>query len=113
MPSNGTVWSRLADQPNYTAVCPDTDGDGTHDVWDDDNDGDGVVDAVDLAPSTNGGTHDDSNPVNLTVNNLQPNLPVFVDLQVRPTDSRQLSYIGSMLDLAEQRHQRPDPAPAR
>lgn len=92
------VWSKTSAGYSASGVCPDTDSDGTPDVWDDDNDNDGVLDAADLSPSMSGGTHSDSKPLKLSVSSLQANTPVFVDLQFRPTDARQLAYITSMLD---------------
>ncbi len=90
--------SALADSPDGTAVCPDTDNDGTPDLFDDDNDGDGIHDSVDLSPLTALGVFNDSNPFALTVNNLQTDLPVFVTLQIRPTNEKHLTYFGNVLD---------------
>lgn len=92
------IWSAASSTYNPAGVCPNTDGDGTPDVWDDDDDADGVLDAVDLSPSARGGIYDDDTPLQIGVSDLQLNTPVFVDLQLRPTDARQLSYISSMLD---------------
>jgi predicted outer membrane repeat protein len=81
------------------AGCPDSDGDGTPDVWDDDNDGDGVIDSLDTSPNNGASTsYDDANPLDLTITELEPNTPVFVDIQLRPTDDAQLGYVGSVLD---------------
>lgn len=93
-----TVWIAGSDyDPN--AVCPDSDNDGTPDVWDDDNDNDGVLDATDISPFHAGSqvyTYD--NPLTLQIDSLQPDLPVFVNVQLRPQNPEHLDYIGTVLD---------------
>ncbi|MBA3469749.1 MAG: hypothetical protein H0T53_08900 [Herpetosiphonaceae bacterium] len=91
-------WLPGATDFNPAAACPDTDGDGTPDVWDDDNDNDGVPDAIDLNANTSSPVYTNAQPLALTISDLQPDTPVFVDLQLRPTDVAQLNYIGSVLD---------------
>ncbi|MCP4426377.1 MAG: hypothetical protein GY803_17940, partial [Chloroflexi bacterium] len=84
-------------------VCPDTDNDGVPDPFDDDNDGDGVDDAVDLSPQVvSGDTFNNANPFQLTVNNLEMNRPVFVDFQLKPLDAEHLSYYTRILDWPDQ-----------
>jgi hypothetical protein len=92
-------WVASSGDFNPDAACPDTDGDGTPDVWDEDNDGDDVIDSIDASPS-NGPTtaYGDDNPLELAISDLTPNKPVFVDLQLRPVNDKQLDYIGSVLD---------------
>jgi type II secretory pathway pseudopilin PulG len=94
-----TVWSANDDNYDPNAPCPDTDGDGTPDIWDDDNDNDGVPDGVDLSPFTVGAeVNTDDNPMTLQIDGLQPDLPVFVDVQLRPQEAAHLDYIGTVLD---------------
>ncbi|MEM8859471.1 MAG: LamG-like jellyroll fold domain-containing protein, partial [Chloroflexota bacterium] len=93
------VW--LESDPSYdpNAICPDTDGDGEPDVFDSDNDGDGVEDAVDLTPNhVVNEVFAASNPLQLEIDNLQTDNPVFVDFQFRPTDPEHLTYYGNVLD---------------
>lgn len=90
-------------KPNADAntICRDTDGDHTPDIFDADNDGDGVNDRIDLSPNTTFGTDNPftrNNPFQLKVNNLNPNYPVFVDLQLRPTNEEHLTYALNVLD---------------
>ena len=82
-----------------SAACPDTDGDGDPDIWDDDNDNDGVIDATDLSPFHKGSQlHSHDNPMTLQIDNLQPDLPIFVDVQFRPKNADHLNYIGTVLN---------------
>lgn len=73
----------------------DTDGDCTPDMFDDDNDGDGVPDRLDVAPLTVIGEDirfSKDAPLELTVDGLTPdqNLPTVVEFQLRPADETQL-----------------------
>ena len=78
-----TVWLASADEYNPNAICPDRDFDGTPDVFDHDNDNDGVEDAIDLAPNhTVDETFTASNPLELQIDNLQTDTPVLVDFQI-------------------------------
>ena len=83
-------------------ICPDSDGDGTPDVFDYDNDNDGVADAVDLSPFTTSAdlnqTFSQGNPLNVSMDNLSMNKPVIFEMQFRPTDTKHLSYFGSIFD---------------
>ncbi|MGD8464673.1 MAG: hypothetical protein PVI09_12480, partial [Anaerolineae bacterium] len=89
----------------------DSDGDGVPNPFDTDNDGDGVPDRVDLAPNqwvdavgprsgqvTNRTPFDGDNPFKLTVENLQSEWPVLVDLQMRPVNPAHLGYAMNVLD---------------
>ena len=92
------VWTATSEY-DPTAPCPDSDNDGTPDVWDDDNDNDGVIDATDLSPFDKVSqlySHD--NPMTLQIDNLQADLPVFVDVQFRPQNPDHLNYIGTVLN---------------
>ncbi len=82
-------------------ICPDTDGDGVPDAFDDDNDGDGVPDSVDLSPFSlvgdpNTGLEDQT--FRFEFDQLTPDAPVFVDFQLRPTNPDHLWYAMSVLD---------------
>ena len=93
------VWNPLSSNFNANAICPDTDGDGTPDVFDDDNDNDGLIDIDDLDYNRKGAeVYSDANPLKLSVNGLQTNKPVLVDLQFRPTVPDHLTYSGLILD---------------
>jgi hypothetical protein len=93
-----------------TLSCPDTDGDGVPDIFDDDNDGDGVPDQVDLTPAAivdrdgiqanaaNPNYFSDEYPFTFQVDGLATDLPVFVDLQLRPKEADHLSYALNVLD---------------
>ena len=80
-------------------ACRDTDRDGTTDVFDFDNDNDGVPDRADLSPSYTGElstlpqTH-----FNLSLAEYETGKPLVVEFQVRPTDTRRLWYNGNVLD---------------
>ncbi|MEM7115136.1 MAG: LamG-like jellyroll fold domain-containing protein, partial [Chloroflexota bacterium] len=93
------AWSSLTTNPTPGSICPDTDGDGDPDIFDDDNDGDGVPDDVDLSPFTVADdTFNRENPFSLTVNNLKVNEPVFVNVQMRPTEPENITYFGQVID---------------
>jgi hypothetical protein len=75
----------------------DTDRDCTPDLFDEDNDNDGVPDRVDSAPLTvlgKSAAFDRDTPLELTVNGLDAgaDLSTFVEFQLRPTDASQLQY---------------------
>ncbi|MCB0084922.1 MAG: thrombospondin type 3 repeat-containing protein, partial [Caldilineaceae bacterium] len=81
------------------------DGDGTPDLWDADNDGDGVPDKLDMSPymSTGAGaaaakTFSDADPMQLTMNNLTPAELTKVEFQVVPTNPKHLRYTQTILD---------------
>jgi len=90
---DGTEFDTVNNQPI------DTDNDGIPDVFDPDNDGDGVQDGKDLSPFTVVSTvFSKSDPLDLTLNNLTPDMPVFVDFQVRPVNEDHLWFSYNMLD---------------
>ncbi len=92
------VWLVAQDEYNPAGICADTDKDGTPDVWDDDNDNDGVRDTNDLDPLNIQTGYSDSAPLKLSINSLATNEPVMVDVQLRPTEVAHLNYINSVLD---------------
>jgi hypothetical protein len=67
----------------------DTDHDNTPDMWSIDNDGDEVPDNPDLSPFKQGlHSYDADHPLSLTFEQLTPNMPTYVELQVRPVKYR-------------------------
>jgi len=93
------VWSPSSGSYNASGICPDTDSDGMPDAFDDDNDGDGVHDMVDLSPGTRGSqTFSSATPMQLSIANLETNRPVLVELQIRPTNTNHIQYQGNVLD---------------
>lgn len=82
--------------------CPDTDGDGTPDLFDRDMDGDGVSNALDLSPlRQRADTFGENNPVAFVINNLTPNKLTYVEFQVRPTNEKHLWYAFNVLDWVQ------------
>lgn len=88
-------------------VCEDTDGDGTPDVYDFDDDDDRVPDAVDAAPTIYlGGDRDaDNYPTGFTeqildfkVDDVSAEYPLLVDIELRPTNPDHLWYSTNVLD---------------
>ena len=93
------VWYPGSDEFDETAVCPDTDNDGTPDLFDDDNDDDGVLDIDDISPDSKGtAVYDGDNPLQVTIDGLQTEKPILIDLQFRPTEEDHLTYSGLILD---------------
>jgi hypothetical protein len=93
------IWTNFAAVKNPGAPCPDTDGDGTPDIFDDDNDGDGVKDDVDLsANSAPGVVYNRENPLEVRADNLETNEPTYLDVQLRPTNSDNLTLFGHIID---------------
>ncbi|HEY1015768.1 MAG TPA: LamG-like jellyroll fold domain-containing protein, partial [Herpetosiphonaceae bacterium] len=94
------VWSVVTPGTyNPNAICPDTDSDGTPNLFDDDNDGDSVHDNVDLSPDTLTGTvYGGNSPLALSISNLETNRPVLIDIQLRPTDPAHIQQLGNVLD---------------
>ncbi|MCB0177728.1 MAG: hypothetical protein KDI62_05820, partial [Anaerolineae bacterium] len=102
---DGAACPGLADVEGDTVVSPtgssclNSDSDSTPDVFDYDDDADGVPDWVDSAPL------DVAGPFNATGNPLAFNLtlnsngePIFVDFEVRPTNPDHLFYTKQVLD---------------
>jgi Concanavalin A-like lectin/glucanases superfamily/Bacterial TSP3 repeat/Bacterial Ig-like domain len=92
------------------AQC-DSDKDGIPNLFESDNDNDGVPDRVDLSPdesmdrngvrtgqATADTAFDSAHPFTLTVQSLQEDWPVLVDLQMRPVTPTRLSYAMNVLD---------------
>lgn len=94
---DGAECPQLAQSP-YSGTCQDTDADGAPDVFDDDNDGDGIYNRLDSAPYTKRGNFNGANPFQFNVNNLQPDRTVLVDLQLNTVDPRHMGYAGYTLD---------------
>lgn len=88
--------------PSNQACNLDTDKDGEPDVWDRDNDGDGVPDRVDLSPFSSMATAQApftrNNALSFVINDLQSGVPAFVDLQIRPVNPAHLTYALNVLD---------------
>ncbi|HOU14788.1 MAG TPA: PKD domain-containing protein [Anaerolineae bacterium] len=90
-------------------VCPDTDLDGVADVFDFDDDGDGVPDKFDNAPLLAMGeiaqisgraviTGFADQVFEFTLAELAVDTPVFVDFQLRPVNPKHLWYTLNVLD---------------
>ncbi|MCP4537165.1 MAG: LamG domain-containing protein, partial [Chloroflexi bacterium] len=87
--------------PAANAQCSDTDDDGTPDVFDFDNDGDGVPDTRDVSPDMLVGDPDtglNDEQFSYDIANIDPGNLVFVDFELRPTNSEHLWYTGNVLD---------------
>ncbi|MCB0083941.1 MAG: hypothetical protein KDE47_23535, partial [Caldilineaceae bacterium] len=100
--SNG---DSIIDSMEWTPGAPDSDGDGTPDLYDDDDDNDGVPDDIDISRLVagqdnmgNAVTFSRANPLQLTVDGLQTGSYTFVDLQLRPTDPDHLWYAYNVLN---------------
>ncbi len=77
----------------------DTDHDNNPDLWSFDNDSDGVPDKPDMSPFEKGPhSYDNENPMSLTFDNLTPNTPTYVEIQVRPTNTTHLRYAFNVFD---------------
>lgn len=76
----------------------DMDGDNMPDLFDDDNDGDGVLDKIDLSPFRASTSFTENAPLSLILNGLEPNRPAFVEFQLRPTNRDHLWYAFNVLD---------------
>lgn len=108
--SNGQL--TIARPISATATCPDTDGDDEADIFDSDNDDDGVPDRVDDAPGAvvAGGQRSancqheacldgfQNGVFELGVNGYTAGKPLFVDFQLRPADITHLWYTMHVLD---------------
>jgi hypothetical protein len=89
----------LAASASNTSCDKDADGDGAPDLFEYDNDGDGVDDFTDLSPFHRSATiYNDSNFFTFQSTGLTPNAPLFVDLQLAPTSPDQISYAQNVLD---------------
>ncbi|MCP4529062.1 MAG: hypothetical protein GY833_24595, partial [Aestuariibacter sp.] len=94
-------------------TCQDTDGDDTPDVFDRDDDSDGVPDRVDLSPFSqmddDGDPFDADAPLLLQVDDLQSDKPVF-GLSTAPPERRTPVVRPQRARLAQRRRTRPDSA---
>ncbi len=68
------------------------------DLFDDDNDGDGVGDGVDISPYTSSGVYDGNSPFSLVINGLTPQTMTYVEFQARPTNEDHLWYAYNVFD---------------
>lgn len=104
-------WNAIPDSqtpPSQMPPCDrDTDGDGNPDLFDEDNDNDGVSDRKDLAPFTRfQGTaagFSESSPFQLKLSNLTADKPTFVEFQLRPQDTDHLWFAFNVLDWPQDR----------
>lgn len=94
------------------ATPDDTDSDGTPDLWDRDNDGDGVSDSQDLSPyfdsreeAGTAGTYDGDNPFELILNDLDEGDLTTVEFHVVPTDPDHLQYSMSVFNWTDTDYQ--------
>ena len=94
------VWNiALTNDYDTAANCPDSDGDNIPDLFDEDNDGDGVSDQADASPfAVSSQTFTRTTPFNLTVDNLALGEPVYVDIEMRPTNPDNLTLYRHVLD---------------
>jgi len=85
---------------SLTAACPDTDGDGTPDIFDRDLGGDGVANSLDISPHEQSGPtqFSENRPLELVIKGLERGKPTFVEFQIRPTDPDHLWYAFNVLD---------------
>ncbi|MEZ4867001.1 MAG: LamG-like jellyroll fold domain-containing protein [Caldilineaceae bacterium] len=85
---------------NFTpGACYNSDDDSTPDVFDFDNDGDGVPDRVDGDPFNASGLYDGiKSQLEYTVKLTGQDKPVFVDIEIQPTDMKHLHYTRNVLD---------------
>lgn len=88
--------------PNWVATQPGTldfDGDGVPNPWDDDNDGDGVLDEDDISPYK---VLDYKSSYNVTVtkptDSLHEDTYVYIDILAQPQDTSHLRYYTTPLD---------------
>ncbi|MEZ4664135.1 MAG: hypothetical protein R2911_41930 [Caldilineaceae bacterium] len=86
-------------------IPADTNGNGIPDIWDEDNDGDGVRDNLDLSPYTstqpdgpNARFFTENTPLQFTLNDLMTDQLVKVEFQVAPKNPDHLWYTQNVLD---------------
>ena len=83
-------------------IPADSDNNQVPDLFDDDNDGDGVPDDVDLSPYTGDPTvFNKDNPFSLVLNELNPGKLTYVEFQLRPTNPDHIWYAYNVLDWPE------------
>ncbi|MEM7800668.1 MAG: hypothetical protein AAF633_15865, partial [Chloroflexota bacterium] len=79
-------------------ACGDTDDDGVPDVYDFDNDGDGVHDFVDNSPSYKADiSTENQDYVGLTIDNFDADESILVEYQIRPSDPALLWHNGTTI----------------
>lgn len=82
-----------------TPKCPDSDNDKTPDIFDFDDDADGVPDSVDNAPSYRGAlTTASQSQVSYNLSGYTTGRTLFVDFTLRPTDASHLGYANNVLN---------------
>ena len=84
-------------------ICQDTDGDGTPDLFDRDDDNDDVPDRSDMSPyavmgADDGSPLDGDTPLLLRVDDAEAGKPLFVNFQIRPDNPDRLWYTLNVLD---------------
>ncbi len=89
--------------PDFLEWGTDTDGNCTPDLFDDDNDGDGVSDRTDASPSVVAGStapFTQADPLRLMLNGLTSTeaLPTYVEFQLRPNDASELQTAMQQMD---------------
>lgn len=83
----------------------DLNGNGVPNIVDFDNDGDGVIDRLDLSPSVQvTSTFTESSPLSLRVSGLAAGEITYAEFQVRPTNPDRLWYAFNVLDWPGTRH---------
>jgi hypothetical protein len=110
--SNGDGFSDTAECPQLVdidaagklttpagSLCADLDGDTTPDLFDFDNDGDGVPDKADTSPGYAGAlTTEAQSHFNLTLTGNQAGKPLLVEFDLRPDNPHHLWVAGNVLD---------------
>ena len=95
----GATRPRPARRPAPWRSCDlDTDGDGTPDLFDTDNDNDGVIDRKDDSPFVAITGLAEARPLKLTLNGLAAGKSTAVNFQLRPANDKQLWYAFNVLD---------------
>ncbi|MEM7335199.1 MAG: hypothetical protein AAF490_24185, partial [Chloroflexota bacterium] len=79
-------------------ACSDLDNDGLINIFDDDNDGDGVEDRVDHSPFDYFTGFTQETPLEIEVDNLAVDKPVIVTIELRPNQTEDLASYGHILD---------------
>ncbi|MBK9051468.1 MAG: hypothetical protein IPL78_11290 [Chloroflexi bacterium] len=98
-PDNSECNLFLAGALDLTTACGDTNGNGIPDFVDPDNDGDQIPDSEDLSPlNASPDFYGRNNPFLLTLDNLEVDHPVLLDIQLRPQTEEHLQYYNHVLD---------------
>jgi uncharacterized repeat protein (TIGR01451 family) len=98
-PSLTDVVSGTLSNPSSN-TCVDTDGDGTPDVFDFDNDGDLVPDSADISPFYNGSLSSElQHTFDLVIEGYEnTDRPLVVEFQLRPPDTAHLFQTNNVLN---------------